>query len=598
MKLTAGELSMHYEDGFLRWITAGKNEVLRMVYFAVRDKAWNTVAGKIINEKIERTKKNFIVSYEMLFEKDDIKMQWNAIIKGDPNNRIVFDIKGKALSTLKKNRIGFCILHPIEECQGKNVLIQHRNGNLEENIFPVNISPQQPFKNIEAMQWRLNNDLKVTVNFEGDIFETEDHRNWTDNNYKTYSTPLEIPFPVTINEGDEIHQKIIIKVDGSITKKENKNYVEIVAEENKLPIPTIGVGRASERDENYHEALKVLSTIGFSHYRINLKLSDHDWQQTLEDCFKEAALLNTKLEIALFINFSTIKRILEFINVIKGRKDIQQIMVLEEGQKYITNSLLNEALTGLRLQLPGILIGAGTDMYFAELNRSQLDASGIDFVSYSINPQVHAFDDSSIMENASVQGATVLSAKQKFNKPVHISPVTLRMRYNAEATEASTNLPPLDKRQSENINAAWTLASLKSLIENGASSITYFETIGKRGLGIYDSVKGLNMFPVARVLNAVLAGTPYLLKSHCSNPFAIVSLVLAYDNRIEILIGNKTKKIQQIHLPITGKFKATDLITGHAIDIKNIDGDTIVIKLKAYQIIISTHFVLQPSNKI
>jgi len=598
MKLTAGELSMYYEDGFLRWITAGKNEILRMVYFAVRDKEWNTVAGKIINEKIERTKKNFIVSYEMLFEKDDIKMQWNAIIKGDPNNRIVFDIKGKALSTLKKNRIGFCILHPIEECQGKNVLIQHRNGNLEENIFPVNISPQQPFKNIEAMQWRLNNDLKVTVNFEGDIFETEDHRNWTDNNYKTYSTPLEIPFPVTINEGDEIHQKIIIKVDGSITKKENKNSVEIVVEENKLPIPTIGVGRASVRDENYHEALKVLSTVGFSHYRINLKLSDHDWQQTLEDCFKEAALLNTKLEIALFINFSTIKRILEFINVIKGRKDIQQIMVLEEGQKYITNSLLNEALTGLRLQLPGILIGAGTDMYFAELNRSKLDASGIDFVSYSINPQVHAFDDSSIMENASVQGATVLSAKQKFNKPVHISPVTLRMRYNAEATEVSTNLPPLDKRQSENINAAWTLASLKSLIENGASSITYFETIGTRGLGIYDSLKGSNIFPVAWVLNALLAGRPYVLKSRCTNPFAIISLVLAYDNKIEILIGNKTKKIQKIHLAITGKFKAADLITGHAIDIAGTDQGAISIKLKAYQIIVLTQFVLQPSNKI
>src|SRR5574337_92809 len=38
MKLTAGELSMHYENGFLRWIMAGKNEALRMVYFAVRDK--------------------------------------------------------------------------------------------------------------------------------------------------------------------------------------------------------------------------------------------------------------------------------------------------------------------------------------------------------------------------------------------------------------------------------------------------------------------------------------------------------------------------------------------------------------------------------
>jgi hypothetical protein len=592
MKLRAGELSMHYENGFLRWVTAGGNEVLRMVYFAVRDQEWNTVDGRIFNEKSERTEKGFIVSYEMFFEKNDIKIKWNAIIKGDPDNRIVFEIKGKALSTFKKNRIGFCVLHPIKECEGKSVWIQHGNGNLEEGIFPINISPQQPFKDIAAMQWLLNNDSKVMVNFEGDIFETEDHRNWTDNNYKTYSTPLDMPFPVTINEGDEIHQKIIIKVDGPFAKKENKNYVEIVVEENKLPIPTIGVGRASERDENYHEALKVLSTVGFSHYRVDLKLSDLDWQQTLKDCFKEAVLLKTKLEIALFINLSTINKIPAFIDVVKVKKDIQQIILLEENERCINNKLLNEVLSRLRPQLPGILIGAGTDMYFAELNRSQLDASVIDFVSYSINPQVHAFDDSSIMENESAQGATALSAKQKFNRPVHISPITLRMRYNAEATKAvSGNLPRVDRRQSECFNATWTLASLKSLIENGASSITYFETIGKRGIGIYDSLKGMNIFPVARIFKAVLAGHLYFRKSHCSSPNVIVSLVLVCDNRVKILIANKTKKIQKIHLLIAGKFKAVDLATGQATGIQDIRGDTIGIRLTAYQIIILTQVI-------
>lgn len=592
MKLTAGELSMHFENGFLRWITAGENEVLRWVYFAVRDQEWNTVAGKIINEKSERTEKGFIVSYEMFFEKDDIKMHWNANIKGDPDNRIVFDIRGKAQSTFKKNRIGFCVLHPIKECEGKSVLIQHGNGSYEEGIFPINISPQQPFKDIAAMQWLLNNDTKVTVNFEGDIFETEDHRNWTDNNYKTYSTPLEMVFPVTINEGDEIHQKIIIKVDGPITKDENKNHGEIIIEHDKLTVPAIGISRASKRDENYRESLRVLSAVGFSHYRVDLKLSDHDWKQTLEDCFEEALFLNTKLEIALFVNSNTLNQIPEFIKAIKRRKKTQQIILLEENKRCITNNLLYEVLSRLRPQLPRILIGAGTDMYFAELNRSQLDASGIDFVSYSINPQVHAFDDSSIMENASVQGATVLSAKQKFNRPVHISPITLRMRYNAEAAKAiPIKLPLADKRQSGCMNAAWTLASLKSLIENGASSITYFETIGKRGIGIYDLLRGINIFPVAGVFKAVLAGHSYFRNSHCSSPNVIVSLVLVCDDRIKILIANKTKKIQKTHLLIPGKFKAVDLTTGHATDIEDVRGDAIGIRLTAYQIIILTQFI-------
>ena len=80
MQLTAGKLTMHYENGFLRWITAGEYEVLRMIYFAVRDKVWGTVPSKIINEKIEQYENSFTVSYEMLFEQDDIKIQWNATI--------------------------------------------------------------------------------------------------------------------------------------------------------------------------------------------------------------------------------------------------------------------------------------------------------------------------------------------------------------------------------------------------------------------------------------------------------------------------------------------------------------------------------------
>ena len=87
-----------------------------------------------------------------------------------------------------------------------------------------------------------------------------------------------------------------------------------------------------------------------------------------------------------------------------------------------------------------------------------------------------------------------------------------------------------------------------------------------------------------------MAGHSYLRKSHCSSPNVIVSLVLVYDNRVEILIANKTKKIQKIHLLIAGKFKAVDLTTGHATDIEDTRGDTIGIRLTAYQIIILTQY--------
>ena len=39
---------------------------------------------------------------------------------------------------------------------------------------------------------------EVTISFTGDLFEMEDQRNWTDASYKTYSTPLRIPYPAPI----------------------------------------------------------------------------------------------------------------------------------------------------------------------------------------------------------------------------------------------------------------------------------------------------------------------------------------------------------------------------------------------------------------
>ena len=59
------------------------------------------------------------------------------------------------------------------------------------------------------------NKAHCKLDFEGDVFETEDQRNWTDASYKTYSTPLSITYPVTIEKGTRIYQRVSLSVDGS-----------------------------------------------------------------------------------------------------------------------------------------------------------------------------------------------------------------------------------------------------------------------------------------------------------------------------------------------------------------------------------------------
>ncbi|NJO01216.1 MAG: hypothetical protein HC880_05495 [Bacteroidia bacterium] len=214
VSLRAGRLSVIYQSGFLRYIKLGSTEIIRMINHTVRDENWGTLPLIIQDETIEDHGDSFIIRYRAQAEQGHIRFAWQARIEGQADSLLRFEIEGTALSKFKKNRAGFTVLHPIRECVGQLVEITHPEGTLESAVFPELISPHQPFVNIQQLSWPVNNDLKVHLYFIGDIFETEDQRNWTDASFKTYCTPLSQPFPVTLQSGDTIWQSILLDFEG------------------------------------------------------------------------------------------------------------------------------------------------------------------------------------------------------------------------------------------------------------------------------------------------------------------------------------------------------------------------------------------------
>ena len=501
MQLQAGQLSMIYENGFIRHITAGKTEVVQMIYFAVRDPEWATIPSTISKEKITKTDDSFHITYHRLFNTDAIQMQWQVLIQGRADSTIHFEINGRALNDFQKNRIGICILHPIKECMGNKVLVIHGDETSEESIFPTHISPHQPFKNIAALQWNVKDDKIATLRFKGDVFEMEDQRNWTDNSYKTYSTPLDLPFPTWITKGEEVHQSADCSLSASnvrtaagdpnsakdLSSAQGPNSAVgpiLAAVPVQISIPAIGIGRSSIRNDNYKAGLRILSAIGFSHYRVDLHLQDPNWQTTLAEMLEEAQCLKAPLELALHIPERD-TAFLEFLQYAPAPGQLKSILLLEQDAPCISNQLLKKLVPLLRRQFPGVLIGGGTDHHFTELNRSDIITDELDFVSYPIHPQVHASDDTSLMENAAAQGYTVNTAKHKYTTRIHASPVTLQARNSSDA------------RQATEFAAAWTVASLETLRAAGISSITYFEALGANGIASYD--KEFIPFPLWRI---------------------------------------------------------------------------------------------------
>ena len=105
------------------------------------------------------------------------------------------------------NRAGFILLHPLDGVAGASVQVTHADGSSETLTFPELISPGQPAFDIAGMSHSVHG-VGVTLTFDGEVFEMEDQRNWTDASFKTYCRPLGAPRPFIVAAGDTIHQTV------------------------------------------------------------------------------------------------------------------------------------------------------------------------------------------------------------------------------------------------------------------------------------------------------------------------------------------------------------------------------------------------------
>jgi hypothetical protein len=565
--LNAGRLQMYFSKGALRYISAESNEIIRMLYAAVRDRNWLTIAPLIRDQKIEKNENSFRISFSCLYQSGEINFSADYVIEGRDDNSIVFTMDGMALETFEKNRIGFCVLHPIRNCAGINCIIEHSDGSSEQSLFPEVISPHQIFSDIRSMKW-ISGKAHCKLDFEGDVFETEDQRNWTDASYKTYSTPLSVPYPAIMEKGTIIHQRVLLNVNGSFNNPDSvsdKIIVKLFPDES-YRLPSIGICQTTRSNPISAAEAKIIRAIRFDHYRVDLHLFRSGWQFKAERGFQEALDLGFRLELALFFDDNTVQQFNNFKDwYLRRRLPVESILIYHKSLPTVPDSLAREIIPVLRERNPDVRIAAGTNANFAELNRNRPGDSGNDSVSYSIHPQEHASDNLTLAENLEAQAYSVLSAKAfSVNKGVIISPVTMQRRFNAN--NAYIELPPLsneapsqiDSRQMSLFGACWTAISLKYLCEQRAESITYYETAGERGVfqGEYDSawpevfpaVKGL-IFPVYHVFRFVMENKDLkLVKSISTDPLKIDCLALSNGKQARIILVNFSMSIQTIQL--------------------------------------------------
>lgn len=563
----AGNLKMLYERGCLRYISIGENELIRMIYSAVRIKDWITVIPVISNEKIEIMPDSFNITYKASYISEEINFSSYYKISGNSDTSLTFEFEGEALIDFERNRIGFCVLHPIEDNMGEDCSICHSNGIVEELIFPYEISPHQPFLDIRSMSW-IRKKTGCTLEFSGDIFETEDQRNWTDASYKTYCTPLSKQYPVTIKKEQKLSQKIFFRAESNYHIASNDfDRIKISIDRMKsVPFPALGIGQSSRLNPITLDEIDLIRKIKFDHYRADIFLFSEHWKSQAERAFRESSLLGFRIELALFVDDNYSEQIHKLIDfTISEINNIAVFILYHKTAKVIPDQLLEQIIPPLNEAFPQADVCCGTNANFAQLNRNRPESLIYDSISYSIHPQEHASDNLTLVENLQAQAYTVQSALRfNGNKKIRISPLNIQRRFNANSTNfeiisKDTSVPPqVDSRLMSLFGGLWLTGSIKYLGESGASSVTLLETVGERGIvqGDYDSrwpadfqsVKGM-IFPVYTVLKYILLNKQFkILQSKSSHPLKVDSFAFYNGNVLKIVLLNFTSVQQQIFL--------------------------------------------------
>ncbi len=557
--LRAGPLRMDYQNGFLRHFGYGGEEVLRMIYFALRDENWETYAPHLSNETGDIQPDSFKISYQCHHENKDGQpvFRWNVTLAGKADGTVTFEIEGETLLPILRNRAGFCVLHPPKNCAGQVVELRHVDGSTETTIFPETIAPEDPFLTLSGMRWRSANGGWYALEFEGDAFETEDQRNWTDASFKTFCTPQSQPRPVALNPGDRVRQKVRFRLDDSVVETamtpgdltEESTTITLTILEKTTPLPRLGTVANVTATESEASAAHGMA-LGLHHVRVDFYAAQ---PERFTAGLQRVKALNSAILAVLHLTENAQTETASFLTQLRQHEvAVTAMLLLSENSLTTDTTALQAVLKPLKTALPDTDFGAGTDFNFTEFNRNRFDSTGFDFVSFSVHPQEHAFDHLSLVENAEAQGDAVRSAQAIFpSTPVWVSPVTLRRRFNPAAHTPAARVVSdeqrSDPRQASLWAAGWTLASLKHLAEAGTETVTYFEDLGERGLMTND---GRVVFPVYLLLKEVQthAGGE-VLATETSQPLAVSGLLLRKDGFLKLLLANHGLTAARLRLP-------------------------------------------------
>ncbi len=581
--LKAGPLTVDLVAGNLRTIRYEGHEVLRAIAYVVRNADWGTYNPEIGDCTIRKGAQSFTVTYRARCVSADSSqmLDYQARITGNAQGNLVFEVLAQPLTPFRTARCGFAVLHPIEGVAGRPAVVEHVDGSQEQTNFPELIMPAQPFKDIRAIQHQVTPFIRARCCMNGDVFEMEDQRNWSDASYKTYVRPLSLPWPYVMEQGVENRQSVELSIQrsqgsaaepASLQASPEAGPIRVTVAGPQGTFPGIGV---SLHPDLIQEALahpNLLHSLrpqlllfhfdpGAGHGESHLR-GFADIAKGVPAIEKTESVLELVLPAKGSVQDES-AGIAEMVTAAGLRLTGILVSPAVDRQSTLPGSTwpacppLAEIYQAARKAFPGLAIGGGTLSYFTELNRKRPPVEVLDFVSHCTCPIVHAADDLSVMESLEALPHIVRSARAIIgkDKAYWIGPSTIGMRHNPYGARVMENpangrvtMTDCDPRQTSLFAAAWMIGFVAETADAALQMLTVGSLSGRLGLARAGaSEKPYPAFFAARGL-AELGGNPrYQCHSSQAGNVAAVAGVDREGRRVAWL-ANLTGRKQEVVL--------------------------------------------------
>jgi len=426
-----GSFGSFYCNGF---------EFLRRIFVTVRDQNWGEIAPSHWHYSVDEAAS--VINVSARHTSEEVDFEWTGRLEvGAAGCELSFEFEGRALKTMEINRLGLVILHPVTLLTGAT-LTTREGTRVATSVVRPEIAPQslingvpgamtEPFTSlrIEHARWG-----QLELDLEGDQFELEDQRNWGDDSFKTYCTPLRLGFPRTVEKGRRIVHRLQARFVPSPGVRDRAARAEIPTE--TVAVRTLRVGRLAATAQETRVDPNWL--LGWDHIRIDLEEAGEDALRTLLAHLSGDTTLHLVVTVDEGSSLSRAR-----VNLLSILAAHTSAILLRDRKRGLPTAHavahVREALK--RTAAEGVPLLAIPNGYFVEFNRGEPFDLHVDGIAFPLSPTVHGEDAATILENAPVVRAMIETARRLTGKShISLSPLALSLSRDAKRPDVSRSV--------------------------------------------------------------------------------------------------------------------------------------------------------------